>query len=1027
LQREANNLPDVLESLVVGSPMWYSWLVNHSSFRFESATGTFTARKETRPGGSYWYAYRRSRGKLHNTYLGRSEELSYERLETTAHFLLQPNKGQANHWPQPSYQPKPMATSSFLATKITVPPLRNRFVPRSRLISFLSEKLRSEEAPLLTLLAAGAGYGKTTLLSSWAIQQAGPVAWLSLDESDNDPRQFWSYLIAALEQVWPGPGEMALNLLELPQPPLIATVLTSWLNALTSLPRRVVLVLDDCHFITCEAIYHDLAFVIEHLPPCLRIIIASRSDPPLPLPRWRVRHQLIELRAADLRFTYEEAADFVEKTMGIQLNPENIAALEERTEGWVAGLQLAALSLQNQPDQPAAIAAFGRDHRPLVDYLSEEVLERQPALLQDFLLQTAILERFNGSLAQAVTGLESRPILEQLEKANLFLVALDQRRQWYRYHHLFADFLLTQLHKIQPQLVPELHARASRWFEAQSMINEAIQHALAASQPDQAGQLIEQVALPMLLSGEFGRVEHWMASLPVATVEERPILLLIYAWLYLLRGQLDQAQSYISQAEAIIILGLEKATSAAQLDEWTTALLVAKATLATRSEDVAGTIRLTEQVLERLSPDDLSLRSVMGLDLGNAYLINGELRIGRQAFNQALATSRSDANLLLYLIVATRLCYLERESGRLQYAAQLQYQALAVVAERRGSDSVSPFPAVCMVYANMAALLYEWNRLSEAAHLIQESLELSHYFASPEMLAGCYLIQSYILQAQGQGVQARQALEQADYLRQQHRLQGKFANLIRAWDINLYLLHGQITQARFLANEVGLSVQQTPLYRCEDEQIGLARLLIAEGCFNEASMWLAKLERFAFEGEHIAKLFQIRLLQALLQAARANYEAALDLLQSLVIEAEPEGYVRLFVNEGLAAKQLLLKLQQSGRDYPTSYVSSLLAAFENTLLSAPRQLASGRLVKEGQLSELPAFPNLSEREKEVLGLLARGYPNATIVQQLVISPATLKSHLHRIYRKLQVSNRRQAVQQANKIGLLSQTAYPALE
>ncbi len=495
--------------LVVGTLSWYAWLETASAFAFQSDAGTFTARKEragNKRGGWYWKAYRTHHGKLSSLYLGKSETLSLERLNAVARALgdvsvAAGNAGAQKETGSPATHPP---HDPLLATKLPVPHLRAQLVRRARLV----ERLQQGMERTLTLVSGPAGFGKTTLLAQWLAEGSTPVAWLSLAPEDNDPTRFLSSVLAALQTVDAQLGAPALTLLQTPQPPPPETVLAALMHDRMSREAvELVLVLDDYHVITADPVHRAMRYLVEHLPPQLHLVLSTRADPPLPLARLRARGQLTELRAAELRFVSSEVNDFLQTVMGLNLPAEAVAALERRTEGWIAGLQLAALSLQGRTDVEAFLAAFTGSHRFVLDYLSEEVLSQLPEPVLSFLFHTSILDRLCAPLCDAVTGQEgSQAILELLEQANLFVVPLDDERRWYRYHHLFADVLQSRLHQTAPALVPELHRRASAWFEEQGLATEAVQHALAAPDVERAARLIEQVGRPSIVRGQVKTV-----------------------------------------------------------------------------------------------------------------------------------------------------------------------------------------------------------------------------------------------------------------------------------------------------------------------------------------------------------------------------------------------------------------------------------------------------------------------------------------------------------------------------------------
>src|SRR5215203_37628 len=537
--------PPGAPEIAVDSPAWAEWLEDRAtrSFSFEGPGGTFTARKERRSGSDeeYWSAYRKRGGKLRKVYLGKAEKLTLARLEkaateltghgekATASLPADATAGDGGPSRRAAATEGPAVTAGdqvrerqrrgtsgdpLLLTKLTVPSVRRSLVPRMR----LSERLDTGLERKLTLLSAPAGFGKTTLLSSWIRVLSGdgrPVSWLSVDSGDNDPARFWRYLVTATDQLQPGSGTTALALLGSPQPPPIEAVLTTVLNELGTMPAEAVLVLDDYHLIESQTIHEALTFLIDHLPPRMHLVIATRMDPPLPLPRLRARGEMTELRAADLRFTPEEAATFLNQVMGLELSAEDTAELEERTEGWIAGLQMAALAMRGQTDISGFIAAFAGSNRYVLDYLAEEVLARQPEGLQTFLLETSVLDRMSAPLCNAVTErADGQTALERLEHANLFVIPLDDERHWYRYHHLFVDVLRQRLRQEHPDLVSVLHRRACGWFERRGLVGEAINHALAAQDWERAVRLIESEGITVVLGRQVQTMLGWIDRVP---------------------------------------------------------------------------------------------------------------------------------------------------------------------------------------------------------------------------------------------------------------------------------------------------------------------------------------------------------------------------------------------------------------------------------------------------------------------------------------------------------------------------------
>ncbi len=545
-------------------------------------------------------------------------------------------------------------STPILATKLYIPPARPKAVLRTHLVERLNEGLLHNRR--LTLITAPAGFGKTSLISEWVVGCDRKAAWLSLDQADSDPIRFLTYFVAALQKIAPNIGEGVLGILESPQPPPIETVLATLLNEIGNMPDSFVLVLDDYHLIDAKPVDEALAFLVEHMPPQLHLVIATREDPPLPLPRLRVRGQLTELRATDLRFTPTEAADFLNEVMGLDLSVEDVTALEERTEGWIAGLQLAALSMQGHQDVSGFIRAFAGDHRYIVDYLVEEVLQRQSESVRNFLLQTAILDRLNGSLCDAVTGQEQGSArLEALERGNFFVVGLDNQRHWYRYHHLFGEVLYAHLKAEQPGQVAALHRRASEWYEHNGSAAEAIRHALAAGDFERAADLIEMGLLPMRRNRQAATLLGWLKALPDELLQVRPVLSVGYAWGLMDSGKLEAVEARLRDAERWMdtttadMSKLPGVPSSEAYPEQSRRMVVVNQEefrqipaaiagyRAARSHvlgDVPGTLKYARQVLDLLPEEDNMWGGAAAALLGLAYWTSGDLAAAYQTYGE---------------------------------------------------------------------------------------------------------------------------------------------------------------------------------------------------------------------------------------------------------------------------------------------------------------------------------------------------------------------------------------------------------
>ncbi|MGH8630565.1 MAG: hypothetical protein ACREU7_07350, partial [Burkholderiales bacterium] len=758
------------------------------------------------------------------------------------------------------------------------------------------------------------------------------VAWLSLDAGDNDPTRFWTYFIAALQTLNPSLGADALALLQSPQPPPLESILTLLLNDLATFSSDFILILDDYHLIDTPSLHDGLAFLVDHLPPEMRMVIAGRTDPPLPLARLRARGHLAELRATDLRFTLDEAAAFLNRAMGLNLTAADIAALETRTEGWIAGLQLAALSMQGHHDVAGFIATFTGSHRYIVDYLAEEVLQRQPADIQNFLLQTSILDRLSGPLCEAITGLaHSHTVLERLERSNLFAIPLDDQRKWYRYHHLFAEVLRSRLQQAQPNLIPEMHRRASEWCEANGWGAEAIHHALAALDFDRAAGLIEESAEILLKRGEHTTLQGWLDALPEEAARSRPRLALFRAKTLVITSQLDVAEKWLQDAE-----GAADTESAVLVKSISSEIAAIRSDIAMYRNDLPRALVLLQQALEEMPADNILLRGKVLQSLGGVYALGGDLVKGSQAYAEAahLAEAAGDMNTAVYAIF---------NQGAIQDAQGLLHQAAATFRrclELAETHGVGRMPITALAHRDLAELSYQWNDLETATAQVREAIARSERGALPRVLVVSYITLARILNAQGDGVGVLETIFKAEQLVQQHNLPARHAGMVAACKIRLWLAQGNIADASAWAEASGLGGDDKLDYLHESEHIALARVLIARGEWDQAAKFLARLRQAAEAEGRIADAIHIIAVEAVaLQGiqpggaaqARARLEQALAL-------AEPEGYIRAFVDEGGPLRLLMAdcrrQMAQSARDAGDeglrrllAYVDKLLAAF----------------------------------------------------------------------------------------------------
>ena len=897
-----------------------------------------------------------------------------------------------------------------LTTKLFIPPPRPNAVPRAELIARLNTGLQRR----LTLIAAPAGFGKTSLASAWAGGCGRPVAWLSLDDADADPGRFLTHLVAALQTLAPAVGADVVALLQSSQPPPLDALLALLLNQIATLPRPALLALDDAHVLAGGPAGQMLAFLVEHLPPQLHLVIITREDPPLPLARLRVRAQLTELRAADLRFSHAEAAAFFSGVMGLSLSEHDIGALEARTEGWVAGLQLAALSLQGHQDAPGFVRAFAGDHRSVLGYLVDEVLDRQPAPIRSFLLQTAILSRLHGPLCDAVTGQEqSGARLEALHRGNFFVVPLDDRRQWYRYHHLFANALAAQLAAEQPEQVAALHRRASAWHERNGSIAEAIRHALAAQAYPQAADLIERAEPAMRRDRQEGVLLGWLRALPDELIAARPALGVQYAGALLSVGELAGVEPRLRAAERW--LDARPPEEAAGLGQLRAVIAVYRAAHALASGDVAATEAYTGQALDYLGEGELALRGAAAGLLGLARWASGNLEGAYRSFADGLRQLREAGNIADAIGGAVALVDIRVAQGRLREAARLCERGLRLAAEH-GAPQMR---GTADMYVGLSELARERGDLRAALGHLSRSQEQGEHTGFPRHPYRWRVALARLREAQGDRDGALDLLEEAE-----RRYVGDFFPDVRpvaAWKARLWVAQGRLDDALGWARERGLSPHDELGYLREFEHLTLARVLLAgarrglaDSAPREAIGLLGRLLGAAEAGERAGSVSEILALLSLAHQIEGDLPAALASLSRALTLAEPEGFVRVFVDEG-PAMAALLKAHSAGRtaqgDPLQPYRDRLLAAFSQ---------GDGLPGAQGPAAPRPGalVEPLSEREREVLRLLRSELGGPEIARALVVSLNTLRTHTKNIYAKLGVGSRRAAVRRAEELDLL---------
>jgi LuxR family maltose regulon positive regulatory protein len=896
------------------------------------------------------------------------------------------------------------ASPVLLETKLHAPRPRRGLVARPR----LTERLGEATLPALTIVAAPAGFGKTTLLADWFTAPSSPhrsKAWLSLDGNDNDPVLFWSYVIAALQTTASAAGERALGLLRSSQP--LESVVASLLNDLSGIDDDLVLVLDDYHVIESAPLHGTVAFLLEHLPPHVHLVLGSRADPTLPLARLRARGELLEVRAADLRFTADESALYFNEAMGLHLTTDDVDALEARTEGWIAALQLAALSMQGRDDTAGFIASFAGDDRFVVDYLAEEVLERQPDDVRRFLLDTALMDRFTGDLCDAVTGRrDGKAMLERLERANLFLVPLDDRRLWYRYHHLFADVLRARMADEQPERLDELHRRASTWYEAAGDQPEAIAHAMAGHDVERAAQLIELAAPSAIQARQETTARRWLMALPDELFARRPVLSIELVGALMVSGEIAGVEEVLQGVERWLEPDADTTTAIVfdheELARLPAQVAVFRAALALIAGDVEGTIAYANRALDVAEASDHLRRGSAAALLGLAHWSVGDLDAGTRRYAESIASLTAAGSISDVLGCSLALADMYITQGHLGRAIRT-YEAGLDLAEQHGA-----LRGTADMHIGLAQVMLERNDLAAATRHLEISTQLGEHAGLPQHAYRWRVAAARLRRAEGELVGAIELLGEAE--RVYNTDMSPPVRPVSAVKAQALLAHGDLAAAQRWVSERGLSADDDLTYLREFEHITLARVLTArlatehDGPSPGAAVGLLeRLFTLADKGDRTGSAIEILIALSLAHQARGDGSAASATLEQALTLAAPESYVRIFV-EDLPALTPLLR---------TTTPHTPAGAHAQRVLAAAPTLEGRPIgtVRDGLIDEL------SGRELDVLRLLRSDLSGPDIARELVVSLHTVRSHTKNIYLKLGVNNRREAVTRAAELGL----------
>ena len=895
----------------------------------------------------------------------------------------------------------------LLATKLRLPRPLPGFAARPRLVDRLDDGLMRE----LTLVCAPAGFGKTSLLADWSRRGERLVGWLSLDAGDNDPVRFWRHTVAALDRVRPGLAESVSPLLSPPAPSSFDALATALVNELAREDGHAVLVFDDYHLIEAQAVHTSLQFLLEHQPPSLHVVLATRADPQLPLARLRARGQLTELRAAELMFTREEAAALLRAAAGLELSEDAVSALVARTEGWAAGLQLAGLSLQRQPDVAGFLESFSGSHRHVLDYLAEEVLEQQPEPVREFLFETSVLDRLSGPLCDAVTGrADGQQMLEAIEAANLFLAPLDEVRGWWRYHHLFADVLRARSQRRDPERVRQLHRNAASWHEEHGPVDDAVSHALAAGDPTWAARLIERHADELLLRSEGATLHRWLAALPPASIDSRPRLLIIqtrFVGMDAVDGLLDAAERALPDTadepyEPTAGRGVSRLANVPAM------IAVGRAYVAFSRGDCEATRAFAAQALAEINEEEWWLDSLAQALVGAAAWLNGQIEDAERAIASSIPRWQAAGVHDQVELWSQYLGPIQCARGRLDLAAGTYQQVLDA-----GTAPDGPVRAAASTaHVGLGAVAYQRNELDTAQQHLREGLRLCRQFGNPDSLANGLATLAWIHRAQGDLPAALDAIDEAERVSDPTVVD--LLNPVPAQRARLLLSHGDVAAAARWTEQRGLAADDEPSYAHEVAYLLLARVLLAQDQPDRALELLDRLQAEAVAQDRTGSVIEIQALRALGLAALGDEDGAVATLAETVTLAHPQGYIRVFVDEGPPMGALLGRLIRTQQvAVPGDYVGRLVRALKHDIEGRASDERPTAAIVPGLVTAL------SDRELEVLHLLAAGKQNQDIANELHMALNTVKKHATHIFDKLGATNRTEATARAREFGLLA--------